>query len=87
MERNQPISIRCEQPMFTYGGKELTASEIRDLLEEGRFFMALRLMKEDKYEQAIEAFQDLRNPYASYYQGLVCIEFVTGMFFWFISKL
>lgn len=74
MEKNQPLRIPGN-PMFIYAGKDLTTSEIRVLLEEGRFFMAQRLMKEDKYEQAIEAFQELKNPYASYHEGLVCIQF------------
>ncbi|XP_034238546.1 E3 SUMO-protein ligase RanBP2-like isoform X2 [Thrips palmi] len=70
MERNHPLRV-SGNPMFVYGGKDLTPSEIKMLLEEGRFFMACRLMKEDKYEEAIEAFQDLKNPYASFYEGLM----------------
>ncbi|KAJ1528544.1 hypothetical protein ONE63_006950 [Megalurothrips usitatus] len=70
MEKNQPLRMP-ENPLFSYGGKELTASDVRLLLEEGRFFMACRLMKEEKYEEAIEVFQGLKNPYASFYEGLM----------------
>ena len=38
------------------------------LIEECRFFLACQLMKEDKHEKAIEAFQQLKSPYASFYQ-------------------
>ena len=45
------------------------------LIEECRFFLACQLMKEDKHEKAIEAFQQLKSPYASFYQ--VCKYRVT----------
>lgn len=79
MERNQPLRI-SGSPMFIYGGKDLTPSEIKMLLEEGRFFMACTLMKEEKYEKAIEAFQDLKLPYASFYEGLVCAHSFFNLF-------
>jgi E3 SUMO-protein ligase RanBP2 len=41
-------------------------------MEEGRFFLACQLMKEGKHEKAIEAFQQLKSPYASFYQVNKC---------------
>lgn len=51
--------------------KELSAAEVASILEEGRFFVASRLMKEERYEEAIEAFKPLHSPYASFNQALV----------------
>lgn len=70
IEKKHPIRMPVNA-LFSYGGKELTSSDVRQLLEEGRFFMACRLMKEEKYDKAIEALQDLKSPYASYYEGLI----------------
>jgi hypothetical protein len=52
--------------------KELSSAEVDALIEEGRFFLAFQLMKEDKHEKAIEAFQQLKSPYASFYQVNKC---------------
>jgi hypothetical protein len=52
--------------------KELSSAEVNAMIEEGRFFLACQLMKEDKHEKAIEAFQQLKSPYASFYQVNTC---------------
>ncbi|KAK3932811.1 E3 SUMO-protein ligase RanBP2 [Frankliniella fusca] len=70
IEKNQPIRMP-PSPLFSFGGRDLTMSEVRQLLEEGRFFMACRLMKEEKYDKAIESLKDLKSPHASYYEGLI----------------
>lgn len=57
--------------LFSYGGEELTRSDVKMLLDEGRFFIACRSMDEKNYEKAIEVFQDLKYPHASFYEGLV----------------
>ena len=55
-----------------FSRKELSKAEMSALIEEGRFFLACQLMKEDKHEKAIEAFQQLKSPYASFYQVRKC---------------
>jgi E3 SUMO-protein ligase RanBP2 len=50
----------------------LSSAEVNAMIEEGRFFLACQLMKEDKHEKAIEAFQQLKSPYASFYQVNKC---------------
>lgn len=72
IEKNQPLRM-SSNPLFLYSGKDLSSSDTRLLLEEGRYFLASCLMREMKYEEAIEAFQVLKTPYASYYEGLVSI--------------
>jgi len=50
----------------------LSTAEVNALIEEGNFFLACQLMKEGKHEKAIEAFQQLKSPYASFYQVHKC---------------
>ena len=52
-------------------GEELSPSQIRDYRRDGAFFLACDLMKSGKHEEAIEAFDQLVLPYASYYQAKV----------------
>lgn len=69
-EKNQVIRLvpnRC----FDYRGNELTTSEIKGFLEDGRLFLGCRLMKQGQDEEAVEAFQQLKSPYATFYQGLI----------------
>lgn len=58
--------------LLLFSRKELSNAEVSALIEEGRFFLACQLMKEDKHEKAIEAFQQLKSPYASFYQVCKC---------------
>lgn len=51
--------------------KNLTAEEVNEYLEEGRFYLACQLMNNDQNEEAIEAFKKLKSPYASFYQAMV----------------
>lgn len=57
--------------LFSTCRKELSAAEVTALIEEGRFFLACQLMKEEKHERAIEAFEQLKSPYASFYSALI----------------
>lgn len=50
---------------------DLTSSEIKSYIEDGRLFFACRLLKQGMYEKAIESFHLLESPYASLYQALV----------------
>ncbi|PNF19022.1 hypothetical protein B7P43_G11805 [Cryptotermes secundus] len=70
LQRNQTIRAPHTR-LFEYQGKELSSAEVNALIEEGRFFLACQLMKEDKHEKAIEAFQQLKSPYASFYQATI----------------
>ncbi|PSN43549.1 hypothetical protein C0J52_03693 [Blattella germanica] len=70
LQRNQAIRAPHTR-LFEYQGKELSTAEVNALIEEGRFFLACQLMKEDKHEKAIEAFQQLKSPDASFYQATI----------------
>ncbi|KAK6642589.1 hypothetical protein RUM43_004091 [Polyplax serrata] len=70
VEKNHRLRVVPDR-LFHYKGNELTASEIKKHLEDGRLFLACRLMKQGQNDEAIEAFQSLKSPYATYYQGLI----------------
>lgn len=57
--------------IFIYFRKSLSKEEVNELLEEGRFYLACQLMNNEQNEEAIEAFQKLHSPYASFYQAMV----------------
>lgn len=68
LQRNQTVRAPHNR-LFEYKGKDLSMAEINTLLEEGRYFLALQMMKEEKYEKALESFQQLKSPYASFHQA------------------
>ncbi|GLG99976.1 E3 SUMO-protein ligase RanBP2 [Gryllus bimaculatus] len=70
LQRNQTVRTPHTR-LFEYQGKDLSMAEINTLLEEGRYFLACQMMKEDKHEKAIEAFQQLKSPYASFHQAMI----------------
>jgi hypothetical protein len=43
-----------------------------DIIEEEQLLLACQLMEEDKHEEAIKAFQQLKSPYASFHQVCKC---------------
>ncbi|CAH0392621.1 unnamed protein product [Bemisia tabaci] len=49
----------------------LSATEVSNLLEEGRLFIACDLMRKEEYDKAISAFKPLRSPFASFNQALI----------------
>lgn len=50
-----------------------------ELLEEGKFYLACQLMNNGQNEEAIEAFKNINSPYASFYQAMVCINYIITM--------
>nr|XP_022905835.1 ranBP2-like and GRIP domain-containing protein 4 isoform X1 [Onthophagus taurus] len=53
--------------LFEYKSKEMASSEIISYIDDGRLFIAIQHMKKKDYEKALQLFQVLRDPYASYY--------------------
>jgi len=70
MDRSEMIHM-ADHRMFRFEGDELSRTDIKTLLEEGRFFMACRLMRVEQHEEAAQAFNQLKSPYASFYQALM----------------
>ncbi|XP_075236358.1 E3 SUMO-protein ligase RanBP2-like isoform X2 [Lycorma delicatula] len=71
MEKKQALRVPPTNRLFEFQGKDLEASQVTALLEEGRLFTACQLMKDEEYEAAIEAFKPLRSPYASFHSAAI----------------
>nr|CAD7443293.1 unnamed protein product [Timema bartmani] len=70
LQRNQAIRPPSTK-LFDFQCKELTPAELSAVVEEGRLFLACQLMNSNKLEQACETFNQLKSPYASFYQASV----------------
>lgn len=55
--------------LFEYRSKEMSGKEIQNHMDNGNLFIASRLMKQKEYEKALSLLEQLRDPYASYYQA------------------
>jgi len=67
LQNNQTLRMSPSK-LFNYQGKEMSTNEIADALEEGKFQLAQRFMREKQFEQAIDALQSLKYPEASFQQ-------------------
>lgn len=74
IEKNHQLR-QIPNRLFDYKGKDMGTNEVKTYLEEGRLFLACQLMKQGRNEEAIEAFQSLKSPFATFYQALVSILF------------
>jgi len=70
LQNNQTLRMSPSK-LFNYQGKEMSTNEIADALEEGKFQLAQRFVREKQYEQAIDALQSLKYPEASFQQSLI----------------
>ncbi|XP_050526861.1 uncharacterized protein LOC126897368 isoform X2 [Daktulosphaira vitifoliae] len=65
------IEQRPKNALFEFYRKVLTLKEVSDMLEEGKFYLACHMMKNNKNEEAVELFKTLKSPYASFHQALI----------------
>ena len=68
--RNQNLPSP-KQKLFASYDTPMSDKQIRDLLEEGKFFLACDAMKQGEDELAVEEFDKLNMADASYYQAQV----------------
>ena len=57
--------------LFEYQSKSISPVKISKLIEEGKLFSGIRLVKKAEYERALQIFETLRDPHASYYQSKI----------------
>lgn len=58
--------------LFDDGGDDdLATAGIQELLQEAKFASSVLAMKEGRYEEALEGFQKLMTPWASFYKAQV----------------
>ena len=68
--RNQNLPSP-KQKLFASYEASISDKQMRDLLEEGKFFLACDAMKQGEDELAVEEFDKLNMADASYYQAQV----------------
>lgn len=67
--RNNKICTFSGQKLFEYKTKEMSLKEVQDNIDKGKLFIASRLMKQKEPEKALQILEQLKDPYASYYQA------------------
>lgn len=70
LKNNQTLSYPPNR-LFDYKSKEMSQAEIQTLIDDGKLFNAIRLMKKKDYERALTMFDGLKDPYASFYQAQI----------------
>jgi hypothetical protein len=60
-----------KERLFPGADTSVDQNQIRDCLRNGKFFLACDAMRSEQHEKAIEAFEELNMPYASYHQAHV----------------
>ncbi|XP_023311764.1 ranBP2-like and GRIP domain-containing protein 3 isoform X1 [Anoplophora glabripennis] len=68
VKNNQMITYSNNR-LFEYKGKDISISEASSYIESGKLFTAIQLMKKKEYEKALHIFEQLKDPYASFYQS------------------
>lgn len=70
LKNNQAISYTPNR-LFEYKSREMSPSEIAKHIDNGKLFNGTQLMKKKDYERASKLFEQLKDPYASFYQAQI----------------
>lgn len=70
LKNNQVVSY-APNKMFDFKSKEMSLSEILKYIENGKLFMGIQLMKKKEHEKALQTFETLKDPYASFHQAQI----------------
>ncbi|KAJ8928994.1 hypothetical protein NQ314_018352 [Rhamnusium bicolor] len=69
--KNNQVNTYPSNRLFEYKSKEISISEASSYIEKGKLFTAVQLMKKKEYEKALHIFEQLKDPYASFYQSQI----------------
>lgn len=70
LKNNQLITYATNR-LFEYKTKEMPLNEVIVNIENGKLFIGVQLMKKKEYERALQIFELLKDPYASFYQSQI----------------
>lgn len=70
LKNNQAVTYTSNR-LFEYKSKEFSNSEVLYQIDSGKLFNAVQLMKKKEYERALKIFEQLKDPYASFYQAQI----------------
>uniref|UniRef100_T1IZQ7 Nuclear pore complex protein Nup153 n=1 Tax=Strigamia maritima TaxID=126957 RepID=T1IZQ7_STRMM len=68
---NNQVCRMPKERIFNSSSRDPSTEDVKKLLEEGSFYLACQAMNSNKNEDALEMFDRLKTPYASYYQALI----------------
>ncbi|XP_056644005.1 E3 SUMO-protein ligase RanBP2-like [Diorhabda sublineata] len=71
---NQKISY-INNRLFESGSNELTTTEAIKYMDKGKLFIATQLMNRKFFDEALNMFEELKDPYASYHQFEIYKQF------------
>nr|CAH7739866.1 unnamed protein product [Callosobruchus chinensis] len=69
--KNNQLIVYPNNRLFEYKNKEMSVSEALHYIEKGRLFTGTQLMKKKEYDRALQVFEHLKDPYASFYQAQI----------------
>lgn len=69
--KNNQLVTYSNNRLFEYKSSEMSLSEAVRYIERGKLFTAVQLMKKKEYEQALQIFELLKDPFASFYQSQI----------------
>ncbi|KAK9885831.1 hypothetical protein WA026_013702 [Henosepilachna vigintioctopunctata] len=70
MKNNQAV-IYSSGRIFEYKTKEMPLTEICKQIDNGKLYLGILAMKRKEDEKALNIFEDLKDPYASFYQAQI----------------
>lgn len=70
LKNNQVVSYATNK-IFDFKSKEMSLNEILNHIDNGKLFIGVQLMKKKEYEKALQMFETLKDPYASFHQAQI----------------
>lgn len=67
--KNNQICTYKGPRLFAYKTKEMTLRDVNIYIDSGKLFIASQLMKQKEHEKALKLLEQLKDPYATYYQA------------------
>ncbi|XP_018328177.1 E3 SUMO-protein ligase RanBP2 [Agrilus planipennis] len=69
--RNKRAVTYTKDTLFDCKSRAMTYDEIVSTIDEGKLFLATRLISLKDYEKALNILENIKDPYASFYQGQI----------------
>nr|CAI5844206.1 unnamed protein product [Callosobruchus analis] len=69
--KNNQLIVYPNNRLFEYKNKEMSVAEAMGYIEKGKLFTGAQLLKKKEYDRALQVFEHLKDPYASFYQAQI----------------
>lgn len=81
LSRNLVLKMPKERLFAEDSDNRLSSSQIKEMLSDAEYHLALCFMRRGEYEEAIKRFENLTNPWASYHAAQVKMMLASDSFF------